>query len=130
MSDTITKRIAIASFVLLLWYWAFGNPLRLVLAAADPGYTKVGSVAVGTTTYTDTTVADGQTYQYEVTEQNSAGESGATMTGAAVIPATGTHTATVTWTPGSGGGAPTTFNIYRTTIVVPNPPAAASVTVN
>lgn len=48
--------------------------------------TKLGSVAVPTTTYSDTTVAGGQTYFYVVTAQNATGESGPSNEVSAVIP--------------------------------------------
>jgi hypothetical protein len=120
--------IGIACFGAVLVWCVLGPKPWKVLAQADAGYTKIGSSV--TTTYTDSTVADGLTYSYEVTAFNAAGESTPTPMGNGTIPATGTHTATVTWTAGSGGSPAAGYNVYRETVSVPNQPGAGSVTVN
>jgi hypothetical protein len=86
---------------------------------------KVG--ACSSTTYTDTTVANGTTYYYTVTADNSAGEGppssqsdGATPAAPVVIPTAptgvnataGNAQVVVTWTTVS---AATSYNIYRST---------------
>lgn len=122
--------VGAALFVGLLLFWSGLWRLPRIFAAADPGFTKVGTVAFGTNAFTDTTVVDGTTYSYEVTAQNAAGESGPSNVVTGSVPATGTHTASLSWTPGTGGGTPTTYNVYRVTVAPPNQPAALQLTIN
>ena len=91
---------------------------------------KVGSVNFGTNTFTDSTIVDGQTYTYQVTSANSAGESTPATSSAASVPATGTHTATITWTPPTTGGAPTSYNVYRFLVQTPGAVGSVGVTIN
>lgn len=86
---------------------------------------KVG--ASTTTSYTDTTAANGTTYSYAVTADNAAGESPASSHSAGVTPAVpvtvpaaatgvnvvaGNANVVVTWTASAGA---TSYNIYRST---------------
>ena len=112
-----------------------------VFAQAGPGYTKLNTAAIIGLTYTDTTVIDGNVYQYQVTAfcattlcvtgtgQPVVGES-IPMTGNVVaVPLTGTHSITTTWIASNAPGTPT-YNIYRTQVLVPNPVGAVTSTVN
>lgn len=131
MKLSVGRLAGLVLFIGLLLFWSglWQVPLH-VFAAADPGFTKVGTVAFGTNAFTDSTVVDGTTYSYEVTAQNAAGESGPSNVVTGSVPATGTHTASLSWTPGTGGGVPTTYNIYRVTVQIPNQPAALNLTIN
>jgi hypothetical protein len=72
-------------------------------AQADAGYTKVGTTAAGVLTFTDATVVDGNSYQYEVTAALTPTlESVASKGPVVTIPSTGTHSTTETW-----GASPT-----------------------
>jgi len=103
----------------------FGLPH--VDAQAPSGFTKIATVTTGTS-YTDNTCPDGATCLYAVTAFNSVGESAASNAVSATIPATGTHTASLSWTPGTGGGTPTGYNVYQEVGTVP--PVALKVVVN
>ena len=50
------KWIGLLAFVLLLTYWTLGPKPWQVFAAADAGYTKVGTVSAPTLTFIDSTV--------------------------------------------------------------------------
>lgn len=125
---TLRKRwIGIAIFVLVLLYFAMGSPWNL-LAQATTGYTKINTTAVTATTFTTGTLTDGIAYNFEVTGVNSAGvESGPSNIVTAVIPASGTHTVTLSWTAGTNDA---TFNVYDQQVAAANPPVALSYTIN
>jgi len=116
----------IALLLLATGLWS----LPRALAQGSAGYTKVASVAyaTGTVTFTmSTPLTAGATYNAEVTAQNAAGESGPSAVMTAVEPSTGSHTqATVTITAATGGGTPTTLNLYIEQVQVPNPVGATS----
>jgi hypothetical protein len=92
-------------------------------AQALPGYTKLNAAALTATTYTDTTCADTTTCFYYVTAVNTFGESSPSAIITAVIPVTGTHTVSLSWTSTVGS-----YNIYRG--ATPLPPSAFTATVN
>lgn len=90
-------------------------------AGLPAGYTKIAS-AVPTTSYTDSTCPDATTCYYYVTAVDSAGaESGVSNQAFATIPATGTHTVSLTWSETTTG---VTFNVYQH--VGPLAPSAVS----
>jgi hypothetical protein len=121
------KWIPLVALLILL---AAGNPFH-IFAAGDAGYTKIGSVAYGTNTYTDSTPAANQVTYYEITAQNSVGESAPSNVVMATTPGSGgSHSNKLTWTPGAGGGTPTAYNIYSQMVTIPNPPAALTVISN
>jgi hypothetical protein len=120
-------------FAILLVYCVVG------FAQAPAGYTKMVSTTANT--FTDTAVGAGQVFNYVVTATNAAGESGPSNVITAAIPATAStlcgtgisHCVTFTWTvPPTDAGhlAATGYNVYRELVTVPNPPVAASPTVN
>lgn len=115
------------AFAVLLWGFAVGNPARL-WAQITAGFTQVGSVAFGTNTFIDTTVASGTVYQYEVLSQNAAGVSvPSNIVTTPVIPSgAGSHSATLTWTPPATGAQPVTYVVARITVTIPNPPVVSS----
>jgi hypothetical protein len=113
-------------FTVLLIYFVFGPQIWRVLAQAGAGYVKIASTSG--LSQIDTAVVDGDVYLYEVTAANAAGESSPVTTGAAIIPTTGTHSVTLAWGASTTPGV--TYNVYRIQVVIPNPPAAASATVN
>jgi hypothetical protein len=89
-----------------------------VKAQGSAGFTKIASVTTGTA-YTDSTCPDGATCLYEVTAANAVGESAPDGPVTAVIPATGTHTVALSWSAGTGGGTPTSYNVYQEQGTVP-----------
>lgn len=103
-------------------------PWHQVLGQAGSGYAKIGVVAFGTNSYTDATVADGSVYMYQVTAENVAGESVPLTIGPAKIPATGTHSATLTW--GQSQSGADNYYIYRFLVLPPSPPTSGAVVVN
>lgn len=126
------KRIGLILFVFLLL--TLTVPPWAIWAQATAGYTKIGSVAGNITTYTDTTAADGVSYNYEVTAQNAAGiETIPTNIVPETIPSTGTHSVTLNWIASAVDAthsAPASYNIYRQVILPANPPGALTGTVN
>lgn len=112
---------------LLLAFCAIGNPHKL-FAQATTGYTKMNTSPIAGTTFTTPTLVDGVAYNFEVTALNSAGvESGPSNIVTGVVPATGTHTGTITWTAGTNDA---TYNVYDQQVAAANPPVATSVTIN
>jgi hypothetical protein len=125
------KWIGIAAFVLVLLLAGLGS-LRKLYAQAGAGYTKLNTSPITTTSFTTGTLIDGATYNFEVTAFNSAGES-TPMIATATVPATGTHTVTLSWVASvvdATHSAPTGYNAYDQQVLIPNPPGAISVTVN
>jgi hypothetical protein len=121
MTDRNIRIVGTLALVLLFGYLV--APWRMVFGQATSGYTKIASVNFGTNTYTDSTVTAGQVSDYEVTAANAAGESAPSNIVTLTTPSTtATHSNVLTWTPGSGGGAPTSYNVYRLTVTVPVPP--------
>jgi hypothetical protein len=82
-----------------------------VMAQADYGFTLLAS-GVMATTYTDGTCADATACFYEVTAVLGGVESSASNTAVAIIPASGTHTVTLSWTVPASGPTPTGYNVY------------------
>jgi hypothetical protein len=108
--------------------FAIGYRPDKLYAQATTGYTKVNTTAITGTTFTSGTLTDGVAYNVEVTALNSAGvESGPSNILTGVVPATGTHTFTVTWTAGTGD---VTYNVYDQVVAAANPPVAGSLTIN
>lgn len=102
-----------------------------IFAQADSGYTLVGTVS--TTSFTDSSVVNGKTYQYEVTAFNLGGESGPLKGNVVSIPSSGTHSTTSSWNASvvdAQHAAATGYKVYRTEITIPNPPGAVSTVVN
>lgn len=121
------KRIGKAAFVLVLLYCTLGSVFRLY-AQATAGYTKVNATPIAGTSFTSGTLTNGVAYNVEVTALNSAGiESGPSNILTGIVPATGTHTFTITWTPGTGD---VTYNVYDQVVASANPPVAGSLTIN
>jgi hypothetical protein len=119
--------IGIACFALVLLLLSLGS-IRALYAQATAGFTKINTAPVTTASFTTGTLTDGVAYNFEVTGVNSAGvESTASNIATAIVPATGTHTATITWTPGANDA---TFNVYDQQVAAANPPGAVSVTIN
>jgi hypothetical protein len=113
-------------FALLILYLT--GPVGYVLGQGSSGYTKVNTSIITASTFTTPTLTDGVAYNFEVTGVNSAGvESGPSNIVTAIVPATGTHTATITWTPGSND---VTFNVYAQVVASANPPSAVQVVIN
>lgn len=118
--------IGIAAFVFLLGFLVL--PWRAVFGQATTGYTKIGTVAFGTNTFTDTTPVSGQVTSYEVTSLNAAGESGPSNIVSATTPtSTASHSNTLTWTPPTTGGTPTSYNVYSLAVVPSGPPTGLAV---
>lgn len=112
--------------ILLLAY--FSAPWKPLFGQATTGYTKLNAAPITVTTFTTGTLTDGVAYNFEVTALNSAGiESGPSNIVTGVVPAAGTHTATVSWTVGVND---VTYNVYSQQVAAANPPGAAQVTVN
>lgn len=101
--------------------------IRALYAQATSGFTKVNTAAITGTTFTSGTLVDGSLYNVEVTAVNAAGESGPSTIVSGQIPATGTHTFTLTWTVSAGA---TSYNVYDQLVTVPNPPGAPQLTIN
>jgi hypothetical protein len=120
------KWIGYASLAVLLWLLVFGS-FRKLYAQATTGFTKINTSPVTTTTFTTGTLTDGVAVSFEVTAVNSAGESGPSNIVSGVVPATGTHTATLTWTASAGA---TSYNVYDQIVTIPNPPAALNLVIN
>lgn len=117
--------IGFVSFVLVL---LLCTGLWRVFAQATAGFTKLNSTPVTATSFTTGPLKDGVAYNFEVTGVNSAGiESTPSNIAMAIVPATGTHTATVTWTAGTNDA---TYNVYDQEIAAAGPPGAVSVTIN
>src|ERR1700733_7881275 len=117
----------LTTFLLVLLFCEIGYPWKL-FAQATTGYTKLNTSAVTTATFTTGTLTDGIAYNFEVTGVNSAGiESGPSNIVTATVPATGTHTATITWTAGAND---VSFNVYDQQVAPANPPSAVQVVIN
>jgi len=101
----------------------------LTPAQAPSGYTRIAT-NVTTTSYTDATCPDGSVCTYAVTAVNAAGESAAAISNAATIPATGTHTVSLTWTAPTTGGAVASYNVYQSILAAPGPPSGCKAQVN
>jgi fibronectin type 3 domain-containing protein len=101
-------------FLGLVVFWAAN-----AFAQAGAGYTKIAST--NGLSQIDTSVVDGDVYQYQVTSVNQFGESTPITSNVALIPATGTHSVTVSW--GASATAGVTYNVYRITGAIPSPPA-------
>jgi len=105
-------------FIALLCFWAF--PWRYVFAQSTPGYTKISpSTGVTTTTFTTGTLVNSGVYNFEVTAQNAAGESGPSNIVSVTIPSTGTHTVALSWTASPNASF---YNVYDQQVTIPNPP--------
>jgi hypothetical protein len=83
------------------------------------GYSPLNTSPIAGTTATDTACADSQKCFYYVTAVNAIGESAPSNIVSVIIPATGTHTVTVSWTASTGA---TSYNVYKGT--APLPPVA------
>jgi fibronectin type 3 domain-containing protein len=82
---------------------------------------------VALTTYTDAAIVNGATYFYAVNAVDANGNaSTCTSVVTASIPATGTHTVTLTWTASTTPGV--TYAVFRAQ--APNPPTNLTKTVN
>ena len=106
----------------------------VALLPAASSFTPLAQVAATASTYTDSAPVDGSTYTYIVTEYAPAcpatplcGESTFTAQFTVTIPATGTHTVSLSWTP-SGQSGVTGQNVYR--FATPAPDTGLSATVN
>ena len=113
---------------------AFSLLLLTSALAHAASFTPLATVSATASSYTDSTPVDGSTYTYIVTSVAPAcpaapvcGESPFSLQVIAVIPATGTHTVTLGWTP-SGQTGVTGQNVYR--FATPAPPSGATATVN
>lgn len=86
------------------------------------------AIATGltTTTYNDATVVDGAEYGYIVTAVTPWGYACSNQVLDVVIPATGTHSVTLTWVASTTAGV--TYSVFRA--VPPNAPSTLSTTVN
>ena len=116
------------AFLALLAIW-----LAIPAAAAQnvPCGTGQTPIATGVTalTFTDSTVVDGNTYYYTATGTDADGNvSGCSNIASGVVPATGTHTVTLNWKASTGGVAPYSYSIFRTS--PPTPPTGLAVQVN
>src|SRR6266566_7448680 len=123
--------LAIVTFLVPVWRF------DRVFAQASPGYIKLNTVPIAALTYTDTTIVDGNAYQYQVTTfcatgqcttgtgQPIVGESTPMTGNILAVPVTGVHSITTTWIASNAPGTPT-YNIYRIQGQVPNPPGAVS----
>jgi hypothetical protein len=81
------------------------------------------------TTYQDSTIVDGNTYYYIVASVDTNGNYSSpcsNISGAAVVPSTGTHTATLTWTASTTPNV--TYAVFRA--ITPQPPTGLTVVVN
>ena len=119
------RGFGIISFVALLLF--FSGFWRLVFAQATPGFTKVNTLPITTTSFTSGNLVDGGFYNVQVTAVNQAGESGPSTTVSGMVPATGTHTFTITWT---ASATATSYNVYDQLVTTPNPPGAPELTIN
>jgi hypothetical protein len=87
--------------------------LILTPSFGQTNFTKVASVT--TTAYTDSTgcITSGQVCQYYVTATANGLESGPSNTVTVTVPeTTAAHSVTLSWSAGSGGAAPTGYNVY------------------
>lgn len=116
-------------FTVLLVYFVFGPHIWRVLAQAGAGYVKIASTSG--LSQIDTSVVNGQAYQYQVTAVDQFGESTPVTSMIAIIPATGIHSVTLSWIASTTIATPAvTYNVYRLTGTIPNQPGAVAVTVN
>jgi cellulose 1,4-beta-cellobiosidase len=83
------------------------------------GYSVLNTSPVTATSFADSACADSQRCFYYVTAVNAIGESGPSNIVNVTIPATGTHTVTVSWSASTGA---TSYNVYKGT--APLPPVA------
>lgn len=121
----VTRRTKRA-FLLVLLAVALLRITVAVSAQGPTGFTKEASVTA--TTYTDTAVVSGNVWQYAVTATDAAGESGPSNIVTATTPSTtGAHSNALTWTASTGA---TGYNVYRSQVTVPNPPAGLGVVSN
>ena len=121
MRKNIFGVLALAGLLALVIFY----PFHSVKAQGTTGYTKVGTVTG--LTFTDTTVADGSVYNYEVTASNAAGESGPSNIITVTIPASGTHSVAASWSASTGA---TSYSVYRFLVQVPAAPSGFQAVVN
>lgn len=122
--------VSLGIMAALICYLSVGNPLRL-WAQATTGYTSIGTST--TTSFTTAALVNGASYNFEVTAVNAAGESTPSNIVTVAVPATGSHTATLTWTaPATDAthSAAVSYNIYDQVVTVPNRVGALTVVVN
>jgi hypothetical protein len=81
---------------------------------------------ITTTSYIDSTPTDGVTYGYVVTAVDMAGNSCSNVVTNALIPSTGVHTVSLSWTASTTAGV--TYSVFRAQS--PAPPASLVVTVD
>jgi len=118
----MTRRVILALPLIvclaLVMFWPGRAP-----AQVTTGFTLLASTDATTTTYTDTTCAAGSTCSYEVTAFDAAGQSAPASVAAGItcaIAGVSCVSATpgpmgqvvLSWTPGTGGAAPTGYNVY------------------
>jgi hypothetical protein len=106
--------VALLSFVIVA-----GTRASAAQSIIVPCVSPAVPIVTGLTTpsYTDLSVVDGFTYGYVVVTTDANGNSSgctgeATATG--IIPATGSHTVSLTWNASTGGTSPYTYAVFRT----------------
>jgi len=113
--------VFVCTFLLCLASVAWGQS-----QACTAGATQIVT-NLAATTYTDTTVADGQVYGYTVVAVDPFGFSTCSnIVSGVTIPATGTHSVALAWTASTTSGV--TYAVFRAQ--TPAPPTNATATVN
>lgn len=119
--------LGIAACTVLGILLVFGPRPDKVFAQATAGFTKVNASPVSGTSFTSSTLVNGAAYNVEVTAVNAAGESGPSNILTGTVPASGTHTFTLSWQASAGA---VSYNIYDQVVTAANPPVATSLTIN
>jgi hypothetical protein len=122
------KKIGRVPFLLLAACAAIVLGVPHVHAQGSTGFVKIAT-GVAALTYVDASCPAGATCAYEVTAVNpgpgieSLPDPDTTPLVECAIPATGTHTCTLTWTASATAGA--TYNVYQASALPPGGLAAA-----
>jgi hypothetical protein len=118
------RRFAVLSLFLFLAAFSYGQT-TCSQAVASPSVQLISGLTA--TSFLDTTVVDGTTYGYVVAAYNNLGMfSCSNILTSVVIPATGTHSVSLTWIASTTPGV--TYGVFRAS--APAPAVSLTATVN
>lgn len=114
------------ALTLLLAVLALGAGALAQSTPCTNGFTQVSTAPITGTTFTDSTVTDGNTYVYMITANNAAGFACSGVSTQLPIPSTGVHSVALSWIASTTSGV--TYAVFRAQN--PAPSGTPSGTVN